>query len=134
MTPPTEIFVDALLHRLWPPYAEVTLAAMLSLDPHAYQAHAPWAAVGALLASALVYWLGARLRRLPAQVSDASQQARIEKMRLAAVAWLPWLLFLGPTPVGGVLVLAAGFFEVKPLFAALMLVAGEVAWRASPLL
>lgn len=134
MTPATEIFVDALLHRLWPPHAEVTLRAMQSLDLRAYQAHALWAAVGALLASALVYWMGTRLRRLPRHLSDASQQARIEKIRLAATAWLPWLLFLGPTPVGGVLVLAAGFFEIKPLFAALMLVAGEVAWRASPLL
>ncbi|MFM9890361.1 MAG: hypothetical protein ACKVOE_06975 [Rickettsiales bacterium] len=134
MTLSTEILTDAFLHRLWPAHAEVTLRAMQSLDVAAYQASAPWAAMGALLASTLLYLIGVRLRRLPKHISDASQQARIETIRHVASAWLPWLLFMGPTPVGGVLVLAAGFFGVKPWIATLMLVSGEAAWRISPLL
>lgn len=131
---PFALIQEAFLARLLPLYDEVTLAAIGSLRPELYAQAAALAAIGALAASALLYAIGVWLRRMPKKISTEAQQARIETLRGVAQEWLPWLLILSASPVGGVLIIAAGFFAITPWKAALMLVAAEIAWRAAPLL
>ncbi len=128
------VFTQAFLHRLLPYKHEVTLNAMRHLDLAAYKQHAPIAGLAALLASLLLYALGIWLRRMPAEVSTESQQQRIKQLHAVANGWLPWVLILSPTPIGGVLIVAAGFFAMRPWLAFAVIVAAEIAWRASPLL
>lgn len=129
-----QFFIDGALHRLLPYHHEVALNALRQFDLTAYQTHAPFAAAGALLASALLYAIGIWLRRLPGKISTEAQQARIEKLRAVAMEWLPYLLILSPTPMGGVLIMAAGFFGLRPLVAGMAILAAEIAWRVAPLL
>ena len=127
-------FTQAFWHRLMPFNHEVTLGAMRQFDMAAYKAHAPLAAAGALVASAILYAIGVWLRRMPSKVSTEVQQGRIEELRLLANGWLPYLLVLGPTPVGGIIIVAAGFFGTRARVAGAVLVAAEMAWRISPFL
>lgn len=127
-----DILIEGFVARLLPFNHEVTLNAMRQFQPEHYAAGAVVAGAGALAAMAVYYAIGVWLRRLPAKVSTEEQQARIEKIRLAATGWLPWLLILSPTPVGGVLVMAAGFFVIRPWVAAAAITAAEVLWRVSP--
>jgi membrane protein YqaA with SNARE-associated domain len=129
-----DIFTQAFLSRLLPLYHEVVLNATLHFHPEQYPCDAVVAGAGALLASALFYAVGVWLRRMPARVSTQAQQARIARMQQTAHGWLPWLLILSPTPVGGILIIAAGFFAIRPVVAGAAIVAGEVLWRVSPLL
>lgn len=132
MTTTADIASEAFIARLLPFRPEVTLPAMWSFGEPPPAAIAA-AGIAALVACALLYFVGILLRRAPKHVSTAEQQERIKKMHLAAGQWLPWLLILSPTPVGPMLVVAAGFFAVKPWRAALMIVAAEVLWRTSPM-
>lgn len=125
---------EAFLSRLLPMFHEVQLAALRSLKPEDYPHAAAFAAVGALLAAVLLYAIGVWLRRLPARVSTEAQRAKIESVRSVAHSWLPWLLFLAPTPIGGMLTIAAGFFAIRRAIAAVAILAAEIAWRVSPLL
>lgn len=129
----TDVATEAFTARLLPTYHEITLDAM-----HQFGAPPPIAIVvagaAALAASALLYGVGVWMRRLPTKISTPEQQLRIEKLRKVAEQWLPWLLILTPTPIGGMLALAAGFFAIRPIVAALAIVAGEVLWRISPML
>ena len=102
------IFTEAFLARMLPVYSEVTLGAIRHFKLEEYPPSAALAAVGGLLALAIYYAVGIWLRRMPERVSTEEQRARIEKMRGAAREWLPWLLVLSPTPLGGVVVMAAG--------------------------
>lgn len=129
-----QIVVEAFQARLLPLFDETTLAAMKAFNLNGYTQYLPAAAAGALLASAIIYALGVWLRRLPSVVSTPEQQTRIEKLRQAAHEWLPWLLILSPTPVGGILILAAGFFALRPLTAGLAIVGAEILWRVAPIL
>lgn len=126
--------LDAFLHRLLPTHHELALNALKQFQPDQYPQAAIIAGAGALIASVILYTIGIWLRRLPQKISTAPQQERIEKLRAVAKEWLPWVLILSPTPVGGVLVIAAGFFNIRPWLAALAILAGEIAWRAAPLL
>jgi len=130
----TALITEGALARLLPAAKETTLQALQQFQPEAYLQASLFAAMGALLASALLYVVGIWLRRVPRKVSTEAQQARIEKLRSTAMDWLPWLLILSPTPIGGILILAAGFFGLRPLVAALAILGGEILWRASPLL
>ncbi len=132
MTTATDIFTEAFIARLLPFKHEVTLPAMWSFGEPPPVAIAT-AGLAGLLAGAVLYLIGVWLRRLPKHVSTPEQRERIEKMRAGARGFLPWLLILAPTPVGGMLTIAAGFFAVRPWMAALMLIAAEAAWRLSPL-
>ncbi|MDX2095937.1 MAG: hypothetical protein SFW64_08385 [Alphaproteobacteria bacterium] len=127
-----DIFMQAFLSRLLPIYHEVTLGAIRHLQFGQYPANAALAAVGGLLALAVYYAVGVWLRRMPERVSTEAQRARIEAMRGAAREWLPWLLILSPTPVGGVVVMAAGFFRLTPAKVAAIVVASEILFRAMP--
>lgn len=129
-----DIFTQAFLSRLLPLFHEVTLGAIRHFKLEEYPLNAAVAAVGALLASALLYAIGAWLRRMPERVSTEAQRVRIEKMRGAAREWLPWLLVLSPTPVGGVIIIAAGFFRLNWRLVALIIVISEVVYRAMPYL
>jgi membrane protein YqaA with SNARE-associated domain len=128
------IITEAFVARLLPVFHEVTLPAILNLHPTEYPLAAAVAGVGGVAAAALLYLLGVWLRRMPERVSSDSQRARIEKMRAKAHEWLPWLLILAPTPIGGMLVVASGFFAIRPLVAAIAIIAAEVLWRASPVM
>ncbi len=128
-----EIMIDGFLHRLLPFQPELALNALRQFQPESYPPMAAFAGLGALLASALLYVIGIWLRRMPAKISTESQQARIETLRGAAKEWLPWLLILSPTPVGGILIIAAGFFAIRPVIAGAMIVLAEIAWRAAPM-
>lgn len=129
-----DIFIQAFLARLVPIYHERLLGALRNFNIDAYPHNAALAAVGALLALALWYGVGVWLRRMPERVSTEEQRARIEAMRGAAREWLPWLLVLAPTPVGGVVVMAAAFFRLTPAKVAAIVVASEILWRAMPYL
>lgn len=128
------IFTEALVARLLPMMNEVTLNAMRSMDKAQYQEMIPFAIVGALIAQALWFGVGIWLRRMPKKISTEAQQQRIEKMRGAATEWLPWLLIFSPMPIGPVLVMAAGFFGLRPFVAGAAILGGEVLWRIAPLL
>jgi membrane protein YqaA with SNARE-associated domain len=129
----SDIFIESLVHRLLPMQPEITLPAMQAFgQPPAIALVA--AAAGALIASVALYGIGVWLRRMPKKISTEAQQARIEKLRAVAVEWLPWLLILAPSPVGGMLIIAAGFFAIRPWRVALAVMAGEAAWRLSPYL
>lgn len=129
-----EVVSEAFLARLAPIYSEVTLGAVRHLKFEEYPAHAALAAFGGLTALVLYYVAGILLRRMPERVSTEEQQARIEAMRKAAGGWVPYLLILAPTPVGGVVVMATAFFRYKLAIAVPIILAAEVLFRAMPYL
>lgn len=129
-----DVFQEAFLHRLLPLFRETTLAAIRSLHPEQYPLNAVVAGIGALAVSAVLYAVGVWLRRLPEKVSTESQRARVENIRRVADQWLIWLLILSPTPVGGILIIASGFFAIPKVKAMLAITAAELLWRLSPML
>lgn len=129
-----EIFTQAFLTRLLPTQHEVALTALRNFHPEQYPYYAIFAGLGAVLASAIFYAIGVWLRRLPDRVSTDEQKNRIALLGAVAVQWLPWLLILAPSPMGRILIIAAGFFGIRPLVAGLAILAGEVLWRVSPLM
>lgn len=128
----SQIFIEGFLVRLAPFYHEVTLDAVRHFHIDQYPENAALASVGALLALLIYYLFGIWLRRMPERVSTPEQQLNIEMLRVQAHFWLPYLLVLAPTPVGGVVVMAAGFFRMKPWKVAGIVVVTEVLWRAMP--
>jgi membrane protein YqaA with SNARE-associated domain len=110
-----DIFIQGFLARLVPIYHERVLGALRHFNFEAYPQNAALAAVGALLALVIWYGVGVWLRRMPERVSTEEQRARIEAMRSTAREWLPWLLILSPTPLGGVVVMASAFFRLRPI-------------------
>ncbi len=128
------LFTEAFAARALPMFHEVELGAIRSFHPEQYAGSAVIAALGALAASVMLYGIGVWLRRMPERVSTPEQQVRIEAMRAAAREWLPWLLILSASPIGCVLIMAAGFFRLPPRIAALSIIAAEVLWRISPVL
>ena len=88
--------------------------------------------MGGLLAATVLYAIGVWLRRMPERVSTEEQRARIEVMRGVAREWLPWLLVLAPTPLGGVIIIAAAFFRLNWQMVCGIIVASEVVFRAMP--
>ena len=129
-----DIFTQAFLSRLLPLFHEVTLGAIRHLKLEEYPANAAIAALGGLLAAALFYAIGMWLRRMPERVSTEEQRARIEKMRGVAREWLPWFLVLSPTPVGGVVIMAAAFFRLNWRMVVAIIVLTEILFRAMPYL
>ena len=127
------IFIEAFFARLLPIFSEVTLGAVREFHAEDYLGNALVAGVGALAASVVLYRFGVWLRRFPERVSTEAQQARVARMQAAAGGWFPWVLILAPMPIGCAIIMAAGFFRVRPLTVALALVAAEVLWRVSPL-
>jgi membrane protein YqaA with SNARE-associated domain len=127
-----DIFTEAFLTRLLPIYSEVTLGAIRHLKFEEYPQNAIVAALGALVASVLLYALGAWLRRLPERVSTDAQRARIESMRKGAGEFLPWLLIFSPLPIGGIFIIAAAFFRLRPAMVAAIVAASEGLFRAMP--
>lgn len=128
------IFTEAFMTRLLPLFNEVTLGAIRNFHPEEYPLNAVGAAAGALTASLLLFLFGVWLRRMPDRVSTDAQKERIQKMQPAALSWLPWLLILSASPIGCALIMAAGFFRVRPTVAAATIVAAELLWRISPLI
>lgn len=128
----TNILTEAFFARLLPVYSEVTLGAIRHFQMDAYPISAVLAGLGGLLAAAVLYAIGIWLRRMPERVSTEAQRARIEVMRKHADFWLPYLLVLSPTPIGGIFVVAAGFFRVKPGLAWLVILLSELVFRAMP--
>ncbi len=128
------VFQEALLMRLMPVFQEMTLPAIQRFHPDQYPSLAVLAGMAALLGSVVLYGFGVWIRRWPERISTEAQQARIESMRSIARQWLPYLLVLSPTPLGGILIVAAGFFRLTPIVAGLAIVAAEVLWRISPML
>ncbi len=128
-----DIFIQGFLARLLYQH-ELTITAIRQFQPERYPLAALAAGLGALLASAILYAIGIWLRRLPDKISTDEQKNRIALLRAVAVQWLPWLLILSPSPIGGILIISAGFFAIRPTIAALAITAAEVLWRVSPLL
>lgn len=127
------VFKEALFSRLMPVSGETTIEALSKLQPEAYLPEALAAAAGAMIAYVILYVVGWRMRALPARISNEAQQERIAKLEKPAREWLPYLLILSPTPLGTVLLLAAGFFRLKPVITAFIVLVAELFWRASPL-
>ena len=128
------ILTEAFLARLLPVFHEVTLGAIRNFKLEEYPANAVLAAVGGLVALAVYYAVGVWLRRMPERVSSEAQRARIEAMRKVAHFWLPYLLVFSPTPIGGVVVMAAGFFRLNPRLTLAVVIAAEILFRAMPYL
>ncbi|MEJ0009554.1 MAG: hypothetical protein WDN72_02915 [Alphaproteobacteria bacterium] len=128
------VFSQAFLAQLLPLLPETTLDAIRRFHPEQYAHAAVVAAVASLLAAAMLYAIGIKLRKLPAKISTPEQQVRIERLRLVAQEWLAWALLLAPAPFGMLLVVAAGFFGIDKWRAALMVSVAEVLWRGAPLL
>ncbi len=128
------VFIEAFLSRLIPVFHEVTLGAIRQFHLEEYPLNALLAGLGGLLALALYYALGIFLRRMPERVSTPEQQARVEAMRAKAGECLPWLLVLSPTPLGGIMIMAAGFFRLSPKLALTIVIASEILFRAMPYL
>jgi membrane protein YqaA with SNARE-associated domain len=128
------VFIEALQARLLPISSEVTLGAIRHLRLEDYPPHAALAGLGALIALAFYYAMGCWLRRAPEKFSTEAQRARIEGIRGAAREWLPWLLVLSPTPLGGMVVMAAAFFRLKLALIVAVVVASEAVFRAMPYL
>jgi len=129
-----DILIQAFTSRLVPIYSEVTLGAIRHFRFEQYPANAALAAIGGLLAAVVLYAIGVWLRRMPERVSTDEQRARIESMRKGAREWLPWLLVLSPTPVGGVVIMAAAFFRLNWRLVGVIIVLTEVVFRAMPYL
>ena len=129
-----DIFIQGFLARLVPIYHERVLGALRHFNFEAYPQNAALAAVGALLALVIWYGVGVWLRRMPERVSTDDQRARIEAMRETAREWLPWLLILSPTLLGGIVVMASAFFRLRPAMVMAIVVASEILWRAMPYL
>lgn len=129
-----EIFTEAFTTRLLPLFDEVTLGAIQRFQPENYPANAALAALGALTASALLYLFGVWLRRMPERISTPEQRERVKVLETKLCGWMPYLLILAPTPVGNAIIIAAGFFCLRPWLAATMIILAEVLWRVSPLL
>ena len=129
-----ELFTEAFISRLLPLFDEVTITAIRKFQPEHYPQAAILAGLGALCASALLYGFGVWLRRMPQRISTEEQRARIVALEKGICRWLPYLLILSPTPIGNAIIIAAGFFCLRPRTATIMIVLAEVAWRSSPLL
>lgn len=128
------ILTEAFLARLVPVYHEVALGAIRHFKLDKYPENAVLAAIGGLLALAIYYAVGVFLRRMPERVSTDEQRARIESMRTVAQHWLPWLLVFSPTPIGGVVVMAAAFFRLNGRLTVAVVLASELLFRAMPYL
>jgi membrane protein YqaA with SNARE-associated domain len=128
------VFIEGFKARLLPIFNETTLAALREFKPWDYPSAAIAAGIGAVVASAILYAIGIWLRRMPEKVSTPEQKIRIENLRKIAMEWLPWLLILSPTPIGGILIIAAGFFNIPRITAGLAILAAEILWRVTPLL
>jgi membrane protein YqaA with SNARE-associated domain len=129
-----DIFTEAFLSRLLPLFHEVTLGAIRHFTFEQYPANAALAAIGAQLASVVLYAIGVWLRRMPERVSTEGQRTRIENMRGVAREWLPWLLVLAPTPLGGIIIMAAAFFRLNAKMVAMIIIVTEIVFRAMPYL
>ena len=129
-----EIFTEAFTSRLLPLFDEVTIAAIRQFHPEEYPLDAVIAGLGALCASALLYGFGVWLRRMPQRISTEEQRTRVAKLEKHLCGWLPYLLILSPTPVGNAIIIASGFFCMRPRTAGIMILLAEIIWRASPLL
>lgn len=123
------VMKEALFARLMPLYSEITITASATLKPEHYPLYAAAAIAAAMVAYALLYLLGMRMRRLPARYSTDEQRARIAALEAHARYWLPYLLVLAPTPLGTVLLLAAGFFSIRPWLVAFVACAAELLYR-----
>ena len=128
------IFTQAFLAQLIPTQHEVLLGAIRHFQFAQYPQNAALATLGALGACLVLFGIGILLRRLPERVSTPEPQQRIVAVRGKAQDILPWLLVFAPLPVGGLVVIAAGFFRVKPVNVALILIASETLYRAMPYL
>lgn len=129
-----DILWETFFARLLPLFKEVTLSALRQFQPEQYVPYAALATVAALAAYAVLYAMGVWLRRMPDRVSTEEQKARIKTMEPSARYWLPWLLILAASPVGPALLLAAGFFRLKPWLTFVCVLAAELLWRLSPAL
>lgn len=129
-----EIFTEAFTTRLLPLFDEVTLNAIRNFHPDQYLANVPLAMAGALSASVLLYLFGVWLRRMPERISTPEQRERVQRLETKLCGWMPFLLILSPTPIGNALIIAAGFFCMRPWLAAAMIFLAEVLWRVSPLM
>ena len=129
-----EVLTQAFLARALPIFHEVLLNAIRNFHFEQYPTNAVLAGMGSVLALAMYYFLGIWLRRWPERVSTDEQRVRIEAMRKGARAWLPWLLILSPTPLGGVVVMASAFFRLPYRLVLAIVIAAEILFRAMPYL
>ena len=129
-----QVFTQAFLARLIPSSHEVLLAAIRNFHFEQYPLNAAMAAWGALTASVILYFIGMLLRRWPEKTSTDEKRAQMESVRAKAQSIIPWLLVFAPLPVGGMIVIAAGFFRLRPAKVALILIASEALYRAMPYL
>ncbi len=128
-----EIFSQAFVARLLPSAHEVLLPAIRNFHFGQYPLNAALAALGALTASVVLYFLGVLLRRWPERgLNTDEKRAQMVSVRAKAQSIIPWLLVFAPLPVGGMIIIAAGFFRLRPLQVALILAVAEIIYRAMP--
>lgn len=134
-----DVFKEALFARLMPAFSETTLDAIVQFKANRadflsiYFQHAFYAMLGACLAYAILFVIGHRMRAISERSGNEEQKARIDAMGRSFRGWAALLLVLAPTPLGTVIVLAAGFLRVRIWIFALIVCAAELFWRLSPL-
>lgn len=124
------VFTEALFARLLPVNYETTIDAMANFatDETLLQ-HLLAAALGAIVAYGILYWVGTRMRKLPERVSSPEERERVAALGRKAKFFLPFLLVLSPTPFGTVILVACGFFRLNPWLTFAIAIAAELAWR-----
>lgn len=120
---------EALFQRLMPIYGEVQLGAIEAFSSKPSLSVVAAAIAGAMLAYVVLYVLGVRMRALPEKHSSEEQKIRIAALEKKAHFWLPYLLILAPTPLGTVVLLAAGFFCIRWWLVLGVTLAAECAMR-----
>ncbi len=125
---------EAFFARMMPVFSEVSIDAIARFKRAEYFEHALAAGLASLVAYAILYLIGTRMRALPKHVSTPEQRERIDIMAVHAGFWLPYLLVLAPSPFGTVVLLAAGFFAMRPWKVALIVSGAEIVWRLLPII
>ncbi len=130
-----QVFSQAFVARLLPSAHEVLLPAIRNFHFEQYLPNAAMAACGALTASVVLYFVGMLLRRWPERAASTDEKrTQMENVRARAQSIIPWLLIFAPLPVGGMIIIAAAFFRLRPARVAVILVATEILYRAMPYL
>lgn len=135
MPPYVQVFFEALAaNQLLPLTSEAMLAAMQAFGGFDLRQAAALGALGAVLAHAVNYALGRGLLELKRREQVfVSEKFYAAGARLGRRWALPLLLFTW-VPFGALLPVAAGFFHVPPLRAALVVALGEVGFYGYMLL
>jgi membrane protein YqaA with SNARE-associated domain len=117
-------FESAYAASIIPFASEPTFFAMKAFGGHNMTAAFALAVIGAALGHLFNWWLGKMLRRLPPPGRGMLSEERYARAKAIFHRYGIWLLLFAWAPVCNFLVVAAGFFEVRPRIALPLIIAG----------